>query len=173
MSSMASDVSPFIIHPDPRLGQEASPRPVDDALRAIGAALLEAAREVQAYGLAAAHIGQVAPLAVISLSEPSTRDYRLLYNPRILAFQGPEVAGKEGSVSMPGIEVDVIRPESVRIGFDDETGTSVELALSGFAARVAQHEIDQVNGVFFLSRLSRLKRDAAIKRFAKLERRMG
>jgi peptide deformylase len=170
---MPEDVSPFIVWPDPRLATAATPRPVDADLLAIGAALLRAAEGVSAYGLAAAHIGEVAPVAVISLSDPSTRSYRLLYNPRIIAANGPQTAGKEGSVSMPGIEIDVVRPETVRIGFDDEEGAPEELDLSGFPARVAQHEIDQVNGVFFLARLSRLKREAAIKRFAKLERRTG
>ncbi len=173
MPQMNEDVSPFILYPDPRLAAAAATRVVDDDLLAVGAALLRAAEEVSAYGLAAAHIGLVEPVAVVSLADPSTRNYRLLYNPRIVATSGPNVAGKEGSVSMPGIEVDVIRPENARIAFDDETGHSVELELSGFAARVAQHEIDQVKGVFFLTRLSRLKRDAAIKRFTKLGRRMG
>ena len=163
----------FITYPDARLTQIAVSRPLDDALRSVGADLLSAAQGAQAYGLAAAHIGEVAPVVVISLSDPASRDYHVLYNPRILATDGPEVAGKEGSVSMPGIEVEVVRPEQVRIGFDDENGNPLETDLSGFAARVAQHEIDQMNGVFFLSRVSRLKRDAAIKRFAKLSRRMG
>lgn len=164
---------PFIVYPDERLQRAADMRPVDETLRAIGADLLAAAVAAQPYGLAAAHIGHVAPLAVVSFGDPATRDYRLLFNPRVIATAGPEIAGPEGSVSMPGIEVDVIRPERARIGFDDEAGQAIELDLSGFAARVAQHEIDQVNGVFFLSRISRLKRDAAIKRFAKLGRRMG
>ena len=128
---------------------------------------------MQANGLAAPHIGAVEPVVVISISEPDRRDYRLLYNPRIIATSGAEVPGKEGSVSMPGIEVDEMRPEHARIAFNDDAGAPHELDLSGFAARVAQHEIDQLNGVFFLSRLSRLKRDAAIKRFSKLGRRMG
>jgi peptide deformylase len=170
---MPEDVSPFIVWPDPRLAAAATLRPVDADLLAIGAALLRAAQGVSAYGLAAAHIGEVAPVAVISLADHSTRDYRLLYNPRIIATSGLQTAGKEGSVSMPGIEIDVVRPEHVRVGFDDEEGAPVELDLSDFAARVAQHEIDQVNGVFFLARLSRLKREAAIKRFAKLKRRTG
>jgi peptide deformylase len=168
---MNEDVSPFILYPDPRLTTAATPRPVDEDLTAIGATLLRAAEEVSAYGLAAAHIGQVAPVVVVSLGDPATRDYRLLYNPRVLSTAGPETAGREGSVSMPGIEVDVVRPQSVRIAFDDETGQPMELALSGFAARVAQHEIDQVNGVFFLAHLSRLKRDAAVRRFAKFGRK--
>ncbi|MBJ3784495.1 peptide deformylase [Devosia sediminis] len=168
---MADETISFILFPDPRLTRVAISQPVDDELRSIGAALLQAARDAQAYGLAAAHIGQVAPVAVVSLADPSTRDYRLLYNPRILLTSGSEVSGKEGSVSMPGIEVDVVRPENARIGFDDEAGNPHELELTGFAARVAQHEIDQVNGVLFLSRVSRLKRDTAIKRFGKLARK--
>jgi peptide deformylase len=168
---MNEDVSPFIRYPDPRLNTAAIPRPVDAELIAIGATLLRAAEDVSAYGLAVAHIGLVAPVAVVSLADPATRDYRLLYNPRVLSTSGPDLSGKEGSVSMPGIEVDVIRPENARIAFDDEAGHPVELDLTGFAARVAQHEIDQVNGVFFLARVSRLKRDTAIKRFAKIGRK--
>ena len=166
-----TDTAPFIFYPDPRLAEAAKSRPVDADLLAIGARLLAAAQKAQAYGLAAHHIGEVAPVIVISVSDPSTRDYRVLYNPEVLATNGPGEAGPEGSVSMPGIEVEVVRPVHARIGFHDAAGQGQELALSGFAARVAQHEIDQANGVFFLGKISRLKRDAAIRRFAKLGRR--
>jgi peptide deformylase len=170
---MPETIRPFIVHPDARLTQPAIRREVDAALRETGAALLLAAQEVQAYGLAAAHIGLAEPVAVVSLGDLAVRDYRLLYNPRIVATSGADISGMEGSVSMPGIEVDVVRPENVHIGFDDQDGNPVELHLSGFPARVAHHEIDQVSGVFFLTRLSRLKREAALRRYAKLERRMG
>lgn len=170
---MIRDGGPFILYPDPRFGEKAEGRSVDDGLRAIGASLLAAAQAAGAYGLAAVHIGIVAPVVVISIGDPARRNYQILYNPRILASGGPERTGKEGSVSMPGIEVDVARPEDVRIAYDDEANTAQECALSGFAARVAQHEIDQMNGIYFLSRISRLKREAAIKRFSKLSRHMG
>lgn len=170
---MSDSDNPFVIYPDPRLLEPAMARPVDAALRSIGARLLQAGREVQAYGLAAVHIGHVAPVVLVSDADPSHRDYRLLYNPRILQTSGDDVIGKEGSVSLPGIEIDVSRPNAVNVGYDDEQGQPATLDLTGFAARVAQHEIDQVNGIFFLSRVSRLKREAAIKRFSKLGRRMG
>ena len=163
----------FISYPDPRLFEAAEPRAVDDTLRSIGVRLRAAAEQSQAFGLAGAHIGEVAPVAVVSLGDSKQRDYRLLFNPRILSTSEEQELGQEGSVSMPGIEVDVMRAISVRIGFEDETGRGAELDLSGFAARVALHEIDQVNGIFFLGRVSRLKREAAIKRFAKLGRRSG
>lgn len=162
--------NPFILYPDRMLNAAASVRPVDADLRDIGRRLLAAAEGARAYGLAAAHIGFVAPVALISIGDQSTRDYRVLYNPRVLSTDGPQEAGSEGSVSMPGIEVDVVRARSAVIAFDDATGQGQQLALSGFPARVAQHEIDQVNGVFFLMKISRLKREAAIRRFAKLAR---
>lgn len=166
-----TETNPFIFYPDIRLNEAASARPVDADLLDIGRRLLTAAEEARAYGLASAHIGIVAPVAVVSLGDPTTRDYRVLYNPRVLSTDGRQEAGPEGSVSMPGIEVEVMRAHSATIAFDDDAGQGQELTLSGFAARVAQHEIDQVNGVFFLTKVSRLKRGAAIRRFAKLSRR--
>ena len=170
---MTETTTAFISYPDPLLAQRAQARPVDAALRAIAQRLLAAGAQAQVYGLAAVHIGEVAPIALISVASPEMRDYRLLYNPIVLSFAPEQDAGPEGSVSLPGIEVDVLRARSVEIGFDDENGKGQTLALTGFAARVAQHEIDQVNGIFFLNRVSRLKRDAALKRFAKLGRRAG
>lgn len=164
-------IDPFIFYPDARFSEAAGVRPVDAQMLDVGRRLLAAAEAAQAYGLAAVHIGVVAPVAVVSVGDPSGRDYRVLFNPQVLSTDGPQESGPEGSVSMPGIEVDVLRPFAARIGFVDAQGQGQELDLSGFAARVAQHEIDQVNGVFFLAKISRLKREAAIRRFAKLGRR--
>lgn len=137
-------------------------------MRAIGARLLAAAEAAPAYGLAAIHIGAMAPVAVISVfTDPRKRAYLVLYNPEILSLGGQIAEGTEGSVSMPGMQVEVARPQTVRIAYDDETGTRHELDLDGLPGRIAQHEIDQVNGIFFLERLSRLKRDMAIKRWKK------
>lgn len=151
-------------YPDPRLTRKAEPRPVDDGLKAIGNRLLEATKAANAYGLAAVHIGAVAPVVVISADEdPSKRDYVVLYNPEIVATDGPTVSGPEGSVSMPGVEVEIVRPYVAEVAWDDETGTRQQRRLEGLPARIAQHEIEQMNGVFFLERLSRLKREMVLK----------
>ena len=161
----------FALYPDARLNQAAVPRPVDDALRATGTALLAAVTEVSAYGLAAAHIGQVEPLVVLSAAgDRSTRDYRTLFNPVVTAVSTEVESGPEGSVSLPSIEVPVERARWAEIAYDDEAGTRQTIRLEGFAARVAQHEIDQMNGVFFLARVSRLKRDTALRKYAKSQR---
>jgi peptide deformylase len=161
----------FVLYPDPLLQQAAVSRPVDAEMREAGTELRAAAAGVEAYGLAAAHIGRVEPVVVVSVAPAGmARDYRLLFNPVVLATSSEKAFGQEGSVSMPGIEVPIERALWVEIGSDAEDGTPQTLRLEGFAARVAQHEIDQVNGVFFLSRLSRLKRDTAIRKYLKSQR---
>lgn len=144
------------------------PRPVDDSLRAIGTRLLEAAKAAQAYGLAAVHTGAVAPVVVISADpDPNRRDYMLLYNPAVLAVADKTVIGPEGSVSMPDVQVDVSRPVWAEIAYDDEIGTRQTRRFEGLPARIALHEIDQMAGIFFLNRLSRLKRDMVLKKWKK------
>ncbi|HEV2517095.1 MAG TPA: peptide deformylase [Devosia sp.] len=162
----------IVDYPDLRLTRKAEPRPVDDGLRAIGNRLLEATRAANAYGLAAVHIGALAPVVVISADEdPARRDYLVLYNPEIVSTDGPNIPGPEGSVSMPGVEVEITRPYAATIAWDDETGTRQQRRFEGLPARIAQHEIDQVNGVFFLEQLSRLKREMVLKKWKKRSER--
>ena len=74
----------------------------------------------------------------------------------------------EGSVSMPGVRDDVRRHARIRIGYQDILGNSHTEESDGLRAVCHQHEIDQLNGLFWIQRLSRLKRERLIKRFEKL-----
>lgn len=159
---------PLVLYPDERLGQRAAPRAVDDGLRTIGRRLLEAAKAANAYGLAAVHMGAVAPVVVISAApDPALRDYLVLYNPEVLCVAEATAAGPEGSVSMPGAEAQIVRPVWAEIAYADETGARQTRRFEGLPARIALHEIEQMNGVFFLDQLSRLKRDMVIKKWRK------
>lgn len=161
----------FVTYPHVALTRKAAPRPVDGAMLAAGERLLEAARSVQAYGLAAAHLDLDQPLVVISVAgDASQRHYRVLYNPEIVLASGETSVGPEGSVSLPGIEVPVERATWVEIAYDNADGVRETVRFENFVARVAQHEIDQMNGVFFLARISRLKRDTALRKFEKSRR---
>lgn len=162
----------FVLYPHAALGLKAEERPVDSAMQAVGERLLAAAAAVKAYGLAAAHLGLVEPVAVVTFAtDPATRDYRVLYNPQVAQLSEDQAIDMEGSVSFPGVEVPIKRATWVDIVYDDAGGQRQTQRLEGFAARVAQHEIDQIDGVFFLSRVSRLKRDTAIRKFEKSQRR--
>jgi peptide deformylase len=163
---------PLAIYPDARLFNAAVlTEAVDDDLRAVGARLLAALNEAQAYGLAAAHIGEVAPVIALNTTpEQASRSDALFYNPRLVAGASETVVGREGSVSMPGIEAEIERPVWAEIAYHTGEGEPRTLRYDGFLARCAIHEIEQMNGVFFLSHLSRLKRDMLVKRFGKLQR---
>jgi peptide deformylase len=164
-------VTDFVTYPHPALNRAAQARPVDGAMLAAGAKLLAAAEAVQAYGLAAAHLGLDEPVVVMSVAEAgAARAYRLLYNPEITGHAGERAVAMEGSVSLPGIEVPVSRPVWAEIAYDDGEGRRQSERFEGFVARVAQHEIDQVNGVFFLKRISAVKRDIALRKFQKSQR---
>jgi peptide deformylase len=136
-------------------------------LLATGGRLLAAAEAAKAYGLAAAHIGETAPVIVIS-EDVEPRDFLLLYNPRVVAVSDTVEKGEEGSVSLPGARVQIERPAWAEIAFMDEKGAPQSRRFDGFLARVALHEIDQMQGVFFLDGLSRLKREMALKKAKKL-----
>jgi peptide deformylase len=73
----------------------------------------------------------------------------------------------EGSVSMPGVTDNITRPKSIRVRYQDLEGTSHEAAADGFLAICIQHEIDQLDGIFWLQRLSKLKRDRLVRKWEK------
>jgi peptide deformylase len=77
---------------------------------------------------------------------------------------------REGSVSMPGVHDEVERHARVRISYQDIDGNNHTEESDGLRAVCHQHEIDQLNGLFWIKRLSRLKRERLIKRFEKASR---
>jgi peptide deformylase len=77
---------------------------------------------------------------------------------------------QEGSVSMPGVNDDINRHARVRVSYQDVHGNLRTEESAGLRAVCHQHEIDQLNGLFWIQRLSRLKRERLIKRFEKMSR---
>jgi len=91
-------------------------------------------------------------------------------NPEI-AWTSPETTlHREGSVSMPGVNDEVSRHVRVRIRYRGLDGTEHTEESEGLRAVCHQHEIDQLDGIFWIRRLSRIKRERLIKRFDKLSR---
>jgi peptide deformylase len=161
----------FILYPDRRLATPAAQAPVDEAMRATGERLRAAAAEAQAYGLAAAHIGEVAPIILLNLNAGTvTRDDGLFFNPVITAVAAETASGREASVSLPGVEVEIARPVWADLRYQDALGADAQMRLEGFLARCALHEVDQMNGIFFLSHLSRVKRDMVLRKYEKARR---
>jgi peptide deformylase len=155
--------------PDPRLRQPAAPiERFDAALAALAADLTDTLRAAPGIGITGPHIGQLQRIVVIEL--PPAGPVRVLVNPEVTATAGPLVRHTEGSVSMPGVDDEVERPASVTFRFQDLSGAVHEETASGLMAVVVQHEVDQLDGIFWIQRLSRLKRERLVKRYDKLRR---
>jgi len=163
-------IRPILRFPDPGLRRPAvAVTAFDEAPRDLAADLLATMRAAPGIGITAPHIGVFTRLIVLDLPGADAPEYYV--NPRLL-WASPEAARhEEGSVSMPGVTAEVERPARVRLEYQDLDGARRELEADGLRAVCLQHEIDQLDGVFWLQRLSKLKRDIVVKRFEKLTRR--
>ena len=155
-------VRPIVKFPDARLRMVAAPVTVfDDALAQLADDLLETMRAAPGIGITASHIGVPSRLVVLELTAGNVRTY---VNP-VLDWASDETAKHdEGSVSMPGAIEEIERPARVRVSYQDLTGATLTEEADGLLAVCHQHEIDQLDGIFWLQRLSRLKRERVVKR---------
>jgi len=163
-------VRPIIKFPAPCLRTPAEPvTAFDEDLRSLATDLLDTMRAAPGIGITAPHIGIAKRLVVIELSaEDGVRTY---VNPSIVQASADTIRHQEGSVSMPGVSEEIERHASVRISYQDLNGMERIEDATGLLAACHQHEIDQLDGIFWLQRLSRLKRERLIKRYEKLHRR--
>jgi peptide deformylase len=162
-------IRPIVRYPDRRLAMPARPvTAFDAALRELAADLLETMRAAPGIGITAPHIG--VPLRVVVLELDAREGARTYVNPEI-EWASPEmILHREGSVSMPGVTDEVQRHARVRISYWDLDGNMQSEESEALRAVGHQHEIDQLDGMFWIQRLSRLKRERLVKRFEKLSR---
>jgi peptide deformylase len=115
------------------------------------------------YGLSGPQVG--VPYRVFALR--SSPNY-VLFNPRVVALDGPEVEAIEGCLTFPGIGVSIKRRNQVRLRYQMPSGETDTQVLKGMSARVVQHEVDHLDGVLFFDRAkSRLDREYAMKKWIK------
>jgi peptide deformylase len=162
-------IRPIVRYPDPRLALAAQPvTAFDGALRDLAADLLETMHAAPGIGITAPHIG--ISLRVVVLDLDPINGARSYVNPEIIWASPETILHQEGSVSMPGVNDDIRRHARVRVSYQDIDGDLQTEESDGLRAVCHQHEIDQLNGVFWIQRLSRLKRERLIKRFEKVSR---
>jgi peptide deformylase len=162
-------IRPIVRYPDRRLAMPARPvTAFDAALRELAADLLETMRAAPGIGITAPHIG--VPLRVVVLELDAREGARTYVNPEI-EWASPEmILHREGSVSMPGVNDEVQRHARVRISYWDLDGNMQSEESEALRAVCHQHEIDQLDGMFWIQRLSRLKRERLVKRCEKMSR---
>jgi peptide deformylase len=156
-------------YPDPVLKQTAARITEFDAeLHRLASDMLETMYAAPGVGLAAPQIGSSRRLIVLDCS-PKDGDRRPLIavNPEILAREG-ECCEEEGCLSVPEYYAKVVRSEKVRARFQDLGGTTHEIEADGLWAICFQHEIDHLDGLLFVDRLSPLKRSLFRKKYQKI-----
>ena len=142
---------------------------IDQELQRLIDDMAETMFSAPGVGLAAPQVGVSRRIVVItSLEDLEKRDFVALINPEIISTEGEEVA-EEGCLSVPELRMEVPRAETVRVRALDRQGKPVEIKGAGLMARILQHEIDHLNGLLFIDRLSPAKRDM-IKRKLRKER---
>jgi peptide deformylase len=163
-------IRPIVRYPDPRLAIPAQPvTKFDGALRELASDLLETMHAAPGIGITASHIGVF--LRVVVLELDTNDGARTYVNPEIEWASPETILHREGSVSMPGVNDEVMRHARVRISYQDIDGNLLTEESNGLRAVCHQHEIDQLDGMFWINRLSRLKRERLIKRFEKVSRK--
>lgn len=162
-------IRPIVRYPDARLALPAQPVTVFDArLRKLASDLLETMHAAPGIGITAPHIGISLRVVVLDLDRGDGA--RTYVNPEIVWASPEMIMHQEGSVSMPGVNDDIRRHARVRISYRDLDGNAQTEESDGLRAVCHQHEIDQLDGVFWIQRLSRLKRERLIRRFEKVSR---
>jgi peptide deformylase len=128
---------------------------VDEAVRDLARDMLVSMYAARGIGLAAPQIGVHQQLLVIDLEiEDPASPPLVLVNPEITAVGGSICTYEEGCLSIPGVYLDVVRPSVVDIAYRDEMGRPKRLKADGLMARCIQHEMDHLNGVLFVDRVS-------------------
>ena len=152
-------VRPVLLYGDPVLRRKADEVvEFDDALRALVVDMRETMLAYHGVGLAANQVGVLKRVVVVDVPlDDEQRVQHALVNPVVVQRSGSE-AGEEGCLSIPGIYEEVTRSRCLRVTARDEFGRTLELEPEGYLARAIQHEIDHLDGVLFVDRLSPLKR---------------
>ena len=146
---------------------------ISDEVRALADDMLEVMYSEPGIGLAAPQVGEAIRLIVVDTEwtqEGAERQPRILVNPEIHDPEGT-ILWTEGCLSVPDFEAEVERAERVRLRARDLDWNEVEIEASGLQAVCFQHEVDHLDGILFIDRISRLKRNLYVQKRKKQLRR--
>jgi peptide deformylase len=160
----------IVKYPEPVLEQPGEPVTEFNAeLRKFVADMFETTYASQGIGLAAPQVGLSKRITVVDLSMGKDPKQKLaLINPEIILSEGRQYE-EEGCLSFPEIREKVVRAAKVRIRAQDEHGKWFEMDGEELLARAFQHEIDHLDGIVFLFRMSALKRSLNLRKIHKMQ----
>ena len=159
----------IVKYPDKFLRQPTKPVDViDDTVQQLIDDMADTMYDEPGVGLAAIQVGSDLSIIVYDVApREAERSLNVLINPEIVSKEGATVSENEGCLSVPDFRADVKRYAVVRVRGLDRHGHPVDIAAEGFPSVVLQHEIDHLNGILFIDRISSLKREMYKRRIKK------
>jgi peptide deformylase len=153
----------LVYHPDTRLTTVTGEvDTIDGDLAEFARSMVETMHAERGIGLAGPQVGRMNRLFVVHVPEDEPR---VFINPRIVAASPDEGAYEEGCLSIPGVYADIRRPLEITVEAYNEQGDQFRLDADGLLARVIQHEYDHLDGVLFIDRLTKRKRERLLKSY--------
>jgi peptide deformylase len=145
---------------------------VDDEGRELVDRMFVTMHAADGQGLAAPQVGVSLRIAIVDVP-PRKGTPHVLINPSVVAASDERIRDVEGCLSIPGVWEMVERPARVVVEARDASGDSLHLEAGGDLARCLQHEIDHLDGILYVDRLSPLARRMLLGRYRKLRRAAG
>ena len=146
---------------------------MSDELRDLIRDMFETMYTANGIGLAANQVGKGLSLTVIDISDRDEGEdpgQIVMINPVIEAFSDDEEEFEEGCLSLPDYRDTVVRPSAIQVRYLDASMTERVMEADGLVARVMQHEIDHLNGIYFFERLSPIRRTLGNGKLKKISR---
>lgn len=168
----------ILIWPDPRLKKKSLPVTAFDAeLKQLAEDMLETMYASDGVGLAAPQVGELKRMITIDIfagkdQRPADAEPLIVINPEFLEKSGT-IVWDEGCLSVPGETAEVKRAGLVRVRYQDLTGAFHEVEASELLAVALQHENDHLDGVLFVDRIGKLKRDVIRRKMLKLKEELA
>jgi len=148
-------------YPDPILRKKCQEvKKVTEEIKNLSWDMVETMEENEGIGLAAPQVGELKRVIVIhplkerSLEEKSKRLPQVFINPEIIKKSKETITDEEGCLSFPGLFLKIKRAKEVEVKALDREGEKVQIKAEGLPARILQHEIDHLDGILFIDRIS-------------------
>lgn len=158
-------------YPDEILKNKASEiKDIDSNVQKLIDDMIETMYKSNGIGLAAPQVGVLKRLIIVNISPPEEKKSLIvMINPQIVSTEG-EVLSEEGCLSLPGFITRLKRREKVFVKGIDRKGKEIQMETNGLLSRVIQHEIDHLEGILLIDRISPLKRELFRKKYQKIKK---
>ena len=141
---------------------------IDEKIQNLIEGMASTMYQAPGIGLAAIQVGCDKSLLVYDVSDrDEKRSLHVLINPRIISSEGTAISEEEGCLSVPDFKADVKRAASILVEGVDREGKPLRIEAQGLLSVMLQHEIDHLNGILFIDRISSLKREIYKRRVKK------